>query len=283
MDLARSLDLYEREIFRLHLPRATAHVVLGSGYGQALDALPGFETVAEWTFEQLALPRAGVSDHVGRLRVLKHTSSGKLVQFQMGRLHGYEGHSPQKVVSPLLLAREIGIANFVLTNAAGGMDPSLPPGSAMIIQDHMNLTGQNPLVGPNPMRARGGQWGPRFPDMSETYHGPWQEILASRLAAEGVSVGRGAYLGVLGPSFETPMEVRTFAKWGFGAVGMSTVWEAITLRHTGARLAGVSLISNFAAGMSSEPLEHEKIVATCRQSAEKIVNGVARFVVEDLT
>jgi purine-nucleoside phosphorylase len=196
----------------------------------------------------------------------------------MGRIHGYEGHSAKTVVQSVMLPRLCGVKNFILTNAAGGLLKNQVPGGAMIIEDHVNLTGQNPLIGPNPTDFKGAEIGPRFPDMGNCYLPKWREALKIELQKNQVQVTQGTYLGLLGPNFETHAEIKLFASWGMGAVGMSTVWESIALKHSGANLAAISLISNLGAGLTDSPLDHESIVETCRLSAGKILNAILNFI-----
>lgn len=253
------------------------HIVLGSGFGSALDGLP-WKLEAELSFSEIpGFPKSTVPDHAGKYRFYSH--QGKIVCFQMGRIHGYEGHSPRIVASTVMAGRLAGVKNFLLTNASGGLLASHRPGDIMLIRDQVNLTGQNPLVGENPSFQKK-ELGPRFPDMNSLYDANWRRLLKQQAEKAGLRVSEGVYLGVLGPSFETPAEVQLFATWGMGAVGMSTVWEAIALKHSGARLAGISLISNLAAGMADETLDHLKILETCRSSATKILRAVEKFVEE---
>lgn len=260
---------------RIPLPKL--HVVLGSGFGAALGSLPKiWEPLADCSFSEIpGLPVSTVQDHAGKWRFFRHTLSGKVVCFQMGRIHGYEGHDASVVVRTVMLPRLAGVENFLLTNAAGGLSHSYAAGDVMLIRDHVNLTGQNPLTGPNPLSPNGKEIGPRFPDLCGLYDSSWRKRLGRHAAAQGLRVQEGVYLGISGPSFETPAEVALFASWNLQAVGMSTVWEAIALRHSGARVAGMSLISNLGAGMADQQLDHNKILETCRNSAARIVAAVA--------
>lgn len=259
------------------------HIVLGSGFGASLDQIS--EEAGEWQksvefcFDQVSgLASSTVSDHAGRFQVLEHRVSGQRVIFQLGRLHGYEGHSTRAAIAPVMIGRLSGIQNFLLTNAAGGLDSAHHPGDVMLIRDHVNMTGQNPLVGENPRSPSGEVLGPRFPDLSSVYDQQWRTALRSSLDESGVRVHEGVYIGLLGPSFETPAEIQLFSKWGIHAVGMSTVWEAIALKHAGARVAGLSLISNAAAGLGDgAPLDHELILETCRKSARKTILGILKW------
>ncbi|MCX7674548.1 MAG: purine-nucleoside phosphorylase [Bdellovibrionaceae bacterium] len=277
-----SIQTYENFLHSVGLNQAPHfHVVLGSGFGEALRFLSAtsWQLVGEIPFTALpGLKPSGVQDHKGSYQVYRHVSQGWTIQFQLGRIHGYEGHTPQQVVSPVMLPRQAGVKNFILTNAAGGLLREQQPGGAMVISDHVNLTGLNPLAGDNPVDVWGRPLGPRFPDLGNLYHLSWRQKLKQQLEAQNLNVTEGVYLGLLGPSFETHAEVKLFASWGMGAVGMSTVWEAIALRHSGATLAGVSLISNLGAGLSPQALDHEAIVATCRSSAGQIVKAIVNTI-----
>jgi purine-nucleoside phosphorylase len=274
--MKQSIDAYRRFLERNSLSAPILHVVLGSGFGSALEAFP-WEAVGELSFTEVpGFPPSTVPDHAGSYRFYR--KGEQVISFQMGRLHGYEGHSASLVTRTVMAPRLAGVENFLLTNASGGLSPAFRPGDVMLIRDHVNLTGQNPLVGANPQGEDGKELGPRFPDLCRLYDREWLRFLRGHCEAEGLAVHEGTYLGVLGPSFETPAEVQLFSAWGMHAVGMSTVWEAIALKHSGARLAGLSLLSNLGAGMAEGvELDHLKILETCRASAAKIVRAVHRF------
>lgn len=265
------------------------HVVLGSGFGTALDQLSedrpnAWITRGEISFAEIpTLSASTTPDHAGKYRVLKNEKTGKSVVVQMGRLHGYEGHAAKQVVQTVMIPRALGVEKFVLTNAAGSLTADYRPGEAMVIRDQVNFTGQNPLYGPNPTSPAGVPFGPRFPDMSAIYDRTWRETLTAELTAAGTKTHEGVYIGVLGPSFETPAEVALFGRWNLHAVGMSTVWEAIALKHSGAKIAGLSLISNLGCGLGDgEVLDHLKILETCRISAVNIVHGLFNWIDREL-
>lgn len=276
----KSIDFLLAKYQDLQIPLPKVHIVLGSGFGQALDHL----STQSWTLkgeiafaEVPGLVSSTVPDHAGRYRLYQHSPSGQVVQFQMGRLHGYEGHPPRAIVRTVMIPRLCGIENFLLTNAAGGLDMHMKPGDVMLISDHVNMTGHNPLIGENPRFPDGRELGPRFPDMGNAYDASWRKSLRHHLTHEKISVHEGVYMGLMGPTFETHAEVRLFSQWGMKAVGMSTVWEAVALKHSGAKLAGLSLISNLGAGLSSQQLDHYAILDTCRKSAAQIVTALGRF------
>ncbi len=276
----QALPIYQRFLEKHSLPVPHYHVVLGSGYGTALNKFP-WEKVADLSFAELpGFRSSSVVDHAGSYRFFR--KGPHVISFQMGRLHGYEGHTPQTVTQTVMLPRLAGVKNFVLTNASGGLSMAMRPGDVMVIRDHVNLTGLNPLVGANPVDPTGREIGPRFPDLAKLYDREWRSRLKKNCAAEGLGVHEGVYLGLLGPSFETPAEVQLFAAWGLQAVGMSTVWEAIALAHAGARVAGLSLVSNLGAGLAEGTLDHHTILETCRASAERIVNALRVTIEEEL-
>ncbi len=285
-----SLNLFKAKLTANKVPLPVAHVVLGSGFGQALAGLSAgsrsgetWKQAAEISFNEIpGLSGSTVMDHAGAYRLYVHTKSKKSVLFQMGRIHGYEGHSPQDVVQTVLLSRFLGCENYILTNAAGGLDKKMKPGEVMVISDQINLTGMNPLYGPNPKNHLGKEFGPRFPDMGNLYDKEWRTSLKKILKEKKIKHHEGVYLGLQGPSFETHAEVRLFSAWGAKSVGMSTVWEAIALKHAGARVAGLSMISNLGAGIVEQSLNHEDIIKTCRSSAAQIINCVSLFLEKEI-
>jgi purine-nucleoside phosphorylase len=257
--------------FRISPP--DLHVVLGSGFSQALEGLLEARLLGKKKFQEIpGLAEATVPGHRGEYHY--YELSGKIVCFQLGRLHGYEGIPASQAVRTVLGPFFSGCRNFCLTNAAGSLTPNFKVGSAMVIEDQVNMTGTSPLFGPNPVGPDGEPYGPRFVDLSEAYDRHLRETLARALKTQGLSVHQGVYLGLLGPVFETPAEVRLFGEWGCGAVGMSTVWETIALKHAGARVVGVSLISNLGTGLAPGPIEHEKVLEEASRAAPKIVRGV---------
>jgi purine-nucleoside phosphorylase len=260
------------------------HIVLGSGFKDALvHGTPrSFKVKGEISFKEIpGLSPSTAPGHSGKMVILEHETSKKVGIVQVGRLHGYEGLDPRAVVSPVLYSRELGTEHYLITNAAGGIDPAHKPGDVMIISDHINFTGKSPLYGENPKNASGIEWGPRFPDLTKTYDREWCQAIRPQLIAEGLKVHEGVYMGVLGPAFETPAEVRFFRLAGTHAVGMSTVWETIALKHTGAKVFGLSLISNVAAGLSQDPeeeLDHFVILETSKVSSTHILKALLHAV-----
>ena len=258
------------------------HFVLGSGFSPAVDrvtkGISGWEETFSLPFKDIpGLKTPTAEGHPGLYRYFAHPATGKTICFQCGRLHGYEGFSPREAVKPLMLPFLAGTKQFVLTNSAGGLKKNLAVGSVVALTDHVNFTGQNPLTGPNPSDEKGRLLGPRFPDMSEIYETAFRREIARELSAQGLKVEEGIYIGVPGPSFETPAEVRLFARWGLSVVGMSTVWEVLALRHAGARVSAFSLISNPACGIEEAPLDHETILQTVSADSEKIIQAFFRY------
>jgi purine-nucleoside phosphorylase len=231
-------------------------IVLGSGLGDFADTLQE-SVVTPYT----ALPHwatSAVVGHAGRLVV--GSMAGKRIAALSGRVHFYEGHDLATVVFATRVMGRLGVKQIILTNAAGGINTGFAQGALMIIDDHLNLLGSNPLVGPNDER-----FGVRFPDMSEVYSLRLRAIADAAARARGVEVRHGIYIAVHGPSYETPAEIRAFRAWGADAVGMSTVPEAIAARHMGMEVLGISCITNMAAGVLPQPLVHEEVMETARQ------------------
>src|SRR5690242_6257193 len=246
-------------------------IVLGSGLGGLADDV--VDPVSIPFAELPGWPAATAPGHVGRL--LLGRLAGRPVVMLQGRFHLYEGNSAGLVVQPVLLFGRLGAKVVVLTNASGGLDPSFGPGTLMVIRDHLNMTGQNPLIGPNADSI-----GERFTDMTEA----WSPRLRGRLhaagAAEGVSLAEGVYVGLVGPNYETPAEVRLFAAQGGHAVGMSTVMECIAARWAGLEVCGVSLVTNAGAGYTGEPLSHEEVLAAGAEAGPRLARVIRRFVAD---
>ena len=247
-------------------------IVLGSGLGGLADDLE--EAVAIPFAELPGWPAATAPGHVGRL--LLGRLGGRTVVMLQGRFHLYEGNDPGLVVQPMLLFRALGARVVVLTNAAGGLDPSFGPGTLMIMRDHINLTGRNPLIGPN-----ADELGPRFPDMTEAWSPRLREGLHAAAAAEGVEMREGIYVGLTGPTYETPAEVRMLAALGGDAVGMSTVLECIAARWVGLEVCGVSLVTNAGAGYTGAPLTHDEVLDAGASAGPRLAKVIRRFI-EDL-
>ena len=246
-------------------------IVLGSGLGGLADDLE--DAVAIPFAELPGWPAATAPGHVGRL--LLGRLAGRPVAMLQGRFHLYEGNSPGLVVQPVLLVRRLGARIVILTNAAGGLDPSFGPGTLMAITDHLNLTGQNPLTG-----ANADEIGDRFTDMTDAWSPRLRAGLHAAARAEGVELAEGIYVGLTGPNYETPAEVRLYASMGGHAVGMSTVMECIAARWAGLEVCGVSLVTNAGAGYSGEPLTHEEVLAAGAEAGPRFSQVLRRFIAD---
>lgn len=231
-------------------------VVLGSGLGDFADTL--LDAIATPYGELPHWPASQVVGHAGRLVI--GNVAGKRVAALSGRVHFYEGHHLSTVVFATRVMGRLGVKQMILTNAAGGINTLFSQGALMVIDDHINMLGSNPLVGMNDDR-----FGPRFPDMSEVYSARLRKIADSAAKAQGVPVSHGVYVAVHGPSYETPAEIRFFRTIGVDAVGMSTVPEAIAARHMGVEVLGISCITNMAAGVLPKPLVHDEVMETARR------------------
>ncbi len=245
-------------------------VILGSGLGGFVSEL---SDSIEIPYDQLPhFPVSTVAGHAGKW--VAGTVEGRSVLCMQGRFHYYEGYSMQEVTFPIRVMKELNIGTLIVTNAAGGIRASFQPGDLMLIEDHINWMFDNPLRGPNV-----DEWGPRFPDMSHAYD-PDLIACAEKVAADfGITLHRGVYIAVPGPSYETPAEIRAFAKLGADAVGMSTVPEVIVANHQGMNVLGISCISNMASGILPEPLSHEDVVRTSQQvqgRLTRLVKGVLK-------
>jgi purine-nucleoside phosphorylase len=240
-------------------------LILGSGLGAFADDI---ENAVRIPYEEIPhFSRSTVEGHAGQL-VLGEIN-GVSVAVQQGRFHYYEGYDIQQVVLPVRTFGLLGIKNLIITNAAGSVRTELKQGTLMLIRDHLNLMGTTPLIGQNDSR-----FGVRFPDMTEVYSREYQKIVdeeARKIAKEkGIKsfLKRGIYCALTGPNYETPAEIRMFRLLGADAVGMSTVPEAIAARHQGMNVIGISCITNLAAGVSDDPINHEEVMETGEKVAE---------------
>lgn len=237
------------------LGRADIAVVLGSGLGDFGNDL---ENPKEISYADIpGFPRATVQGHAGKF--IMGTLAGKKVLMMSGRFHCYEGHPLEDVVLPIRVMARLGVKNLILTNAAGGVNIDFRPGVLMLISDFINLTGKNPLIGPN-----FDAFGPRFPDMTDAYDRTLRELTMHAARQLDIDLRRGVYCWMNGPTYETPAEVRMARTLGADAVGMSTVPETIVARHCGMKVLGISCITNMAAGVFREPINHEEVMAMGR-------------------
>ena len=273
------------ELIKSKYPREiTTAIVLGSGLGAFADEL---SNAVKIQYEEIpGFARSTVEGHAGQL-VLGEIN-GVAVAVQQGRFHFYEGYDMEQVMLPVRTFGVLGVKNLILTNAAGSLNSDFVPGSLMVISDHLNCMGVNPLRGANDSR-----FGPRFPDMSEVYDREFQrvaEVEADAITHERFEKGidktptdflnRGIYCGLSGPTYETPAEIHMYRLLGADAVGMSTVPEAIAARHQGMRVLGISCITNLAAGMSDEPINHEEVMETGAKVAEIFKELLGRIVIK---
>ena len=251
-----------------HEPRIA--VVLGSGLGDFADE---FENAVAIPYAEIpSFPTSTAQGHAGRLVV--GTVSNVPVLAMQGRVHFYEGYALEEVTFPVRTFGLLGIKTLVLTNAAGGIDIELNQGALMVISDHLNLMGVNPLRGPNDDR-----FGPRFPDMTEVYSRELQQRAITEAHAMGIDLRRGIYAGLSGPSYETPAEIHMLRGFGADAVGMSTVPEAIVARHMGMQILGISCITNMAAGISDQLINHEEVMETGRRVRDTFARLLRRLMV----
>ena len=247
-------------------------LVLGSGLGALADEVEDATVIP--TSDVPHYPVSTVQGHAGRL-VVGHLA-GRPVLVIQGRVHLYEGHDARDVAFPVRLAHGLGARGLVLTNAAGGINPSFPPGTLMLISDHLNLSFANPLAGPV------GEGEVRFPDLSNPYDEAWREQARNIALTNAISYREGVYVWTSGPSYETPAEIRYFARAGADAVGMSTVPEAIQAVALGLPVLGISTITNPAAGLDSQPLDHADVLEVGRQVRDRLARWVRAIVAESV-
>ncbi len=261
-DLSAALAAYQE----LGWPAPQATVVTGSGLGVDLG-----EPVAEPIPLARLLPfeAHAVIGHAHRVELLEPVP-GRHVLYFRGRLHFYQGYDPNQTVLPVRLAARLGAQVLLLTNAAGGLDPTMKPGDLRLISDHLNLTGVNPLRGELPA-----EWGPRFPDMSEAYDGALRRLFHRAADRLGMGLGEGVYVGLSGPTYETPAEVRMLARLGADLTGMSTVLEVIAARHLGVRCAALSLVTNLGCGLVPGALNHQEVLEAGRAAAGTVARLLA--------
>lgn len=275
MEIASSETLFERAEHAARTVRARwkedirIALVLGSGLGAFADDI---EEALVVPFSEIpGFAQATVEGHAGRLVLGK--VGGVSVAIMQGRFHFYEGYTLEEVTFPIRVLGRLGIKTLVLTNAAGGLNNSFAQGSLVVISDHLNLMGNNPLLGPNDER-----FGARFPDMSEVYNHELQEIAIKEAHAMSVELRRGVYAALPGPSYETPAEIRMLRMLGADAVGMSTVPEAIVARHMGLKVLGFSCITNLAAGMLNAPINHAEVIEIGQQASQTFSELLQRVI-----
>ncbi len=242
-------------------------VVLGSGLGDFVNRVENKVTLPYNIIPHFKTTT--VEGHEGAL--ILGEVKGKAVAVLQGRIHAYEGHALHEVVFPLRVLIALGIKNVVLTNAAGGIHESFRPGDLVLIKDHINLTGMNPLIGPNIP-----EFGPRFPDMTYAYDPELRMVIEKKAQALGIELKSGVYAGLSGPTYETPAEIRMLRTLGADMVGMSTVPECIVANHQGIKVIGISCITNLAAGLSKQKLHHGEI----KEQALKVMRSFTTLLEE---
>ena len=245
-------------------------VVLGSGLGALADSAEARSGLSIPFTDLPGFPAPTVAGHGGRVVFCEF--EGRKVVLQAGRFHFYEGHPMPLVVAPMRLYGRLGVRAVLLTNAAGAVNPAFGVGDLMVLTDHINLFGTNPLIGPNV------EPGPRFPDMTAIYDPTFRSQLKANARDLGQTLHEGVYLGLTGPSYESPAEIRAFRTLGADAVGMSTVPEAIVARHEGMRVAGISCLCNMAAGILPQALTHQEVLEAGAAAAGRFESLVRAFV-----
>jgi purine-nucleoside phosphorylase len=244
-------------------------VLLGSGWGEALAI---DEVLVRIAYSDIpGLGGATVKGHVGEFVLYRRGE--KRIAAWCGRRHFYEGEGWEPVVLPVEILRRMGCGNLLLTNASGGINPALRPGDFVILRDHINLVGANPLIG-----AHVAQWGERFPDMTEVYTKRFAELLHASANRLGLRIMDGVYAYTSGPCYETPAEIQAYKAQGADVVGMSTVPEAVFARACGMRIGGISLVSNLAAGISRQQLRHDEVVAAGEAAKPKMKALIGNFI-----
>ena len=244
-------------------------LILGSGMGKfgdemEIESIISYDNIPDF-------PQPTVKGHAGRLLIGK-VGTTPLICMQ-GRMHLYEGHPAAKLAVSIRTLKKLGVEILIITNAAGSLHLDMPAGSVMRIDDHVNMSGHNPLIGLNDDTV-----GPRFFDMTEAYDPQLREQLADSAKKLDIHLYNGVYVQLAGPNFETPAEIRMFAKLGIDAVGMSTVQECLVARHAGIKVAGLSLITNLGAGLSPTPLSHEETLSEADKAYDNIKNILVHFI-----
>lgn len=244
-------------------------IVLGSGLGGLADKIKNKVVIP---YKEIPnFPESTVEGHAGQL-IIGDLGNKKVIAMQ-GRFHYYEGYNIQDVVLPIRVIIGLGVGKLIITNAAGGVNPDHTPGDLMIIQDHINFTGVNPLIGKNYEEL-----GPRFPDQTTVYDKEFQKIAKESAKELGIDIKEGVYMWMTGPAYETPTEVKMARILGGAALGMSTVPEVIVAAHQGVKVLGISCITNMAAGILDQPLNHEEVVETSLKVKDTFESLVVRII-----
>lgn len=244
-------------------------IILGSGLGAFAEKVAEPVTLSYRDIPHF--PQATIPGHSGQLVIGR--LDGVPIAVMQGRVHAYEGYSPEEVTFPVRVLGLLGMKRLIVTNAAGGIRLDMKQGDLVLLSDHINFTGRNPVAGPNDER-----FGPRFFDMTEAYSANLRKLAAAVARQEGFSLAEGVYICLLGPSFETAAEIRAFRTLGADLVGMSTVQEVIVARHMGIDVLGISCVTNMAAGIQPEPLSHEEVIETGRRVASRFTQLLTALV-----
>lgn len=260
MELMNKINAAAEFILSRTAYRPTIGLILGSGLGDYADHLEDAVRIPFSSIPNFPVPT--VPGHTGAL--VFGRKEGKDVVVLQGRIHYYEGLPMREITLPVRVLSAIGVKKLVLTNAAGGVNHFFSPGNLMLISDHINFSGMNPLIGPNPEG-----FGPRFPDCSDLYTASLREIIHRKAAEEGIELQEGVYVMYSGPNYETPAEIRMFRVLGADAVGMSTVPEALVAGQCGMEVVGISCITNMAAGVLPQKLSHQEVIEVAAQVHDK--------------
>ncbi len=269
MDLLKRIEEAKAFILSKHSKEIQAAIILGSGLGGIVKDIEN-QKVIKYS-EIPGFPESTVKGHAGEIIIGE--LCGKTVLAMNGRFHYYEGYDMQTVTFPVRVIKALGIENIIITNAAGGMNPNFEPGDLMIITDHINMMGANPLIGANYEEL-----GPRFPDMSSAYNKQLIELALSSAKALNIKVQQGVYCPVSGPTYETAAELKMLRLIGGDAVGMSTVPEVIVANHMSMKVLGISCITDMAIGDSLEPLDHSRVVETANKAMAKFISLVKEII-----
>ncbi len=268
MDTILKLDKAKKFLTEKIKPTPKLGIILGSGLSDLVESLEILQIIP---FTDIPyFPKSTVVGHKGNLIISSY--KGLDIALFQGRVHFYEGYTFEEVVFSTRLFKWIGGKDLILTNASGSLNPNWPPGDIMIIKDQINFTGYNPLIGKNTLKL-----GPRFNDMSKAYNENLSKLLKASCIKAGLNTHQGTYIGVTGPSYETPAEIKAFSILGADAVGMSTVPECIAANHAGLRVAGLSCLTNFASGISKTALSHEEVTKTSIKTKPLLIKALKEF------
>ncbi len=271
MDLITNLNQASKYILEKTKYKPEIGLILGSGLGAIADKI---ENPEYYPYSEIPnFPISTVVGHAGRLVIGK--LQGKTVIAMQGRFHYYEGYAMKEVTFPVRVMKLLGVKTLIVTNAAGAVNENYNPGDLMLIKDHINLSGDNPLIGRNLE-----DFGPRFPDMSNAYDSELRDKVKAIAKKIGVELQEGVYACMSGPTYETPAEVKMVRALGGDAVGMSTVPEVIIANHSGMKVIGVSCMTNMAAGILEQPLNHDEVMETSARAREKFIKLMENIVKE---